>query len=113
MVIARSSIGCIDTASVRIAVDPLGDIYIPSAFTPNGDGKNDVFRILGGQIRELDFRIYNRWGEVIFASRDRTQGWDGRYKGKLQPNAVYVYFLKAILQNGATATKKGTVTLIK
>lgn len=113
MVIARSSTGCIDTASVLVVVDPLGDIFIPSAFTPNGDGKNDLFKVLGGNIKELDMKIYNRWGQMIFNSHERMKGWDGTVAGKAQATGTYVYTIRAVLKNGSIINKKGTVLLIR
>lgn len=101
-VIARSPSGCIDSASVSILADPLSGIFLPTAFTPNGDGKNDVFKILGGKIQKIDLKIFNRWGQVVFSTTDRTKGWDGSFAGKPQPPGNYVYVLKAVLQNGST-----------
>lgn len=112
-VVARSNSGCIDSASVIITVNPLNDLFIPNAFTPNGDGKNDVFRVLGEKIQKFDMKIYNRWGQLIFSSNERLKGWDGNFAGKHQPTGNYVYVLKATLQNGNTINKKGTILLIK
>lgn len=114
MAIARSFTGCIDTATITIMVDPAGnDIFIPSAFTPNGDGKNDVFKVLGGNIREFDMKIFNRWGQMIFSSNHRTKGWDGSFAGKEQPGGAYVYAISAVLKNGTVVNKKGTIMLIR
>lgn len=111
--IARSQSGCVDSASVNIIVDPLSGLFLPTAFTPNGDGKNDVFKILGGKIQKLDLKIFNRWGQVVFSTTDRTKAWDGSFAGKPQSAGNYVYVLKAVLQNGSTINKKGTILLIK
>lgn len=114
VVIAKSSGGCIDTASVTVVIDPIGkNIFIPSAFTPNGDGRNDVFRILGEEIKELDMKIFNRWGQNIFSTRERARGWDGTYNGKAQSTGLYVYAIKLVLKDGTVINKKGTVVLIK
>ena len=114
VVIAKSFTGCRDTASVELLVDPIGkNIFIPSAFTPNGDGKNDVLRVLGGEIKELDMKIFNRWGQVVFSTRERSGGWDGTLNGKAQPGGVYVYAVLLILKDGTVINKKGTVLLIK
>jgi hypothetical protein len=70
--------GCLDTASVTVVVQPnLGDFFIPNAFTPNGDGKNDVFKVYGSSIRDIDIRVFNQWGQLIFESQDAQRGWDG------------------------------------
>ena len=112
-VIARSNSGCIDSASTTIVIDPLNDVFVPTAFTPNGDGKNDVFRVLGGKIEKLDFKIFNRWGQLIFATDERTKGWDGNFVGRPQLAGNYTYVLRAVLQNGIVINKKGTVLLIR
>lgn len=111
--IAVSRQGCIDSSSVFITIDPLNDLFIPSAFTPNGDGRNDEFRILGEKIKTMELEIFNRWGQVIFSTRERTKGWNGNFSGVPQVAGVYVYLLKAILQNGRKVNKKGTVLLIR
>lgn len=112
-VIAKSNAGCLDTASVAIKVIPLDDIYIPSGFTPNGDGKNDLFRVVGANIKDFDFKVFNRWGQIVFATNDIGKGWDGTLAGKPQPPDVFVYVVVVKLNNGSTVTKKGTVTLIR
>lgn len=89
------------------------DIYVPNAFTPNGDGKNDVLYVRSETIKSLSFYIYSQWGEQIFYSNSVSVGWDGNYKGSRQPVGVYVYYLKAIMENGRELNKKGTITLIK
>jgi len=88
-------------------------IYVPNAFTPNGDGKNDMVHVHGETIRSLKFYIYDQWGELLFTSSDVQNGWDGTYKGKKEPAGVYVYYLKATLNDGRSVNKKGTITLIR
>lgn len=112
-VAARSAAGCTDTASLLLQVVPPNDIYVPSAFTPNGDGRNDVLYVIGKDVAGLDFKVYNRWGETVFASRDKSAGWDGRVNGRLQPSGTYVYTLRAKKANGQTVDKKGTVSIIR
>jgi gliding motility-associated-like protein len=112
-VVGRSAGGCLDTALVQVIVDPLGDVFIPSAFTPNGDGRNDQFTVAGGSFKTFDLKVFNRWGELIFYSQQRTRGWDGRYAGREQPTGSYVYVLNATLSNGRRVEKRGTVTLIR
>lgn len=112
--VGQSVNGCIDTARVTLAViKPMEDIFVPNVFTPNNDGKNDELRVYGNTIETIDFRIFNQWGEAIFRTNDKNKGWDGRYKGVMQPIAVYIYTLKATMQNGVTITKKGSVTIIR
>jgi len=111
--IARSADGCIDTAFLELQADPTDGIYIPDAFTPDGDGRNDVFRILGGKIRSMDLKIYNRWGEAVFRTQERSRGWDGKQGGKELPSGAYVYQLSCTLDDGRKISRKGTVVLIR
>ena len=86
---------------------------MPSAFTPNNDGKNDCYRIkYWGVIEELDFAIYNRWGERIFHTSNSTDCWDGSYNGVKQDPGVYVYLITAKTSCGKVF-KKGTFALIR
>jgi gliding motility-associated-like protein len=112
-VVTQSASGCIDIDSVQIIVDPLGDVFIPTAFTPNGDGKNDLFTIAGGQFKSFELRIWNRWGEPVFISKERSKGWDGNFANKPQPSGAYVYVLIATLKSGREVQRQGTVTLIR
>jgi gliding motility-associated-like protein len=112
-VAARSAQGCIVVDSLTIVVDPLGSIYIPTAFTPNGDGKNDRFTVSGGQFKLFDLKIFNRWGQMVFQSFERTKGWDGTSAGRVQPAGTYVYILVATLKDGKTVKRNGMVTVIR
>lgn len=97
-----------------IAEIPLGELALPTAFSPNGDGLNDVLRILGGKnVKEIELAIYNRWGEQVFYTNDIKIGWDGTYKGKLQNSGVYAYTLKVTFLNAEVLNKKGNITMIK
>lgn len=89
------------------------EIFVPNVFTPNGDGKNDILKVYGNYIRSVDFRIFNQWGQLIFSSTDAMMGWDGKYKGQLQPVGVYTYTLKLVRQDGTTVSKTGAVNLIQ
>jgi gliding motility-associated-like protein len=112
--VAQSPDGCIDTAQVSVTVIPGNeDVFVPNVFTPNGDGKNDDLRVYGNLIQSIDLTIFNQWGELIFNTKDKNKGWDGRHKGVMQPITVYVYVLKAVMQNGSVITKKGSVTLVR
>ena len=88
-------------------------IFIPNAFTPNGDGENDVLFVRGYSITGLRLLIYNRWGEKVFETRDITRGWDGTYKGKAPCSDVYGYYLEVDCFGGERFTKKGNVTILK
>jgi len=110
----RNAAGCQanDTINIKVYKEP--DIYVPNAFTPNNDGKNDIFRITAPGIASVQyFRIYNRWGKLIYQSADFNKGWDGTLNGRMLENDTYVWIIKAIDYNGTVIEKKGTVTLIR
>jgi gliding motility-associated-like protein len=89
------------------------EIYIPNTFTPNGDGKNDVFYVYGNAIAKVQMRIYNQWGQFIYESLQLQNGWDGTFKGQVQPNGVYVYYIDLVLTDGTKTRRKGTITLLR
>jgi gliding motility-associated-like protein len=96
------------------STNPLGDgIYIPNAFTPNGDGNNDVLMVYGNVIQSIVFSIYDQWGELQFKTTNKDTGWDGTYKGTRQPVGVYVYYLEVTTKDNQVIKKKGTVTLLR
>ena len=99
------------TAIVQYPQDDL--IYVANAFTPNGDGINDVVYVHSQSIKSMAFYIYDQWGEMLFESTSQAVGWGGTYKGKQQPVGVYVYYVKAVMNDGHQLTKKGTITLLK
>ena len=102
-----------DTISIKVYnVDP--DLYVPSAFTPNGDGLNDNFRpILLGMKQLSYFRVYNRWGQLVFATSVIGNGWDGTFKGSPQDSGNYVWIAEGIDYKGRITKKKGNVVLIR
>lgn len=108
---------CTSTAAVTVTVHELvcgePDIFVPDAFTPNDDGNNDVLFVRGRHIASMEFRVFDRWGETVFASDDPASGWDGRYKGKAVDPAVYVYWLTATCADGQDYFHKGNVTVIR
>jgi len=107
-------LGANSTAVTGTAANPFGDgIFIPNAFTPNGDGNNDVLYVYGNTIQKLTFSVYDQWGELQFRTTNKAAGWDGTYKGHAQPVGVYVYYAEVTLDNGQVVKKKGTVTLIR
>ncbi len=107
------AIGCVSTDSINIMVLPVGDVFFPTAFSPNGDGNNDVYRAAGSSVKQFRLAIYNRWGEKIFESNNFLDGWDGYYKGVQQPMEVYVYASTVTLLNNKTREYKGSITLIR
>lgn len=113
-VIGMSFYGCKDTASVTIRVDR--DVYefVPSSFTPNGDGRNDLFRVVNLKYQKLvDFRVYNRWGREVFHTTDATKGWDGTLEGQPQDLGVYYYQIIVAKPDGVQKNYNGSVTLIR
>lgn len=108
-----SSLGC-GTASDDVKITVYNDIYIPNSFTPNGDGKNDRFRLLPYADYTVNkFLIYNRWGRVIFETKDATKGWDGTQNGIPASMGTYVYFLELQNSKQQKIIKKGTVLLLR
>ncbi len=90
-----------------------GSIFIPSAFTPNGDNSNDIFYVRGANIDNLEMSIYNQWGERIFFSDDQALGWDGTYDGRVVQLSTYVYIVQIKLTDGTEETRKGHVTVLR
>jgi gliding motility-associated-like protein len=98
---------------VREVVCGPPDVFVPNAFTPNTDNKNDFLYVRGNNIAELVFRVYDRWGELVFETFDQSTGWDGTYKGKLCDPAVFVYYLEILCIDQEKYFEKGNVTLIR
>jgi gliding motility-associated-like protein len=108
--------GCIDSAQVRVNVySTLPEIYVPNAFTPNGDGANDYFRLIAPGIERISvFRVYNRWGQLVYDSPvTHSIGWDGMYNGKPVASGTFVWVVQAVDYTGRKHTKRGTVTLVR
>jgi gliding motility-associated-like protein len=111
--IVTNAEGCTDTVChpVQAIIHPLLDV--PNAFTPGRFGTNAIVKVMGFGIVHMTWRIYNRWGQVVFQSDDPDIGWDGYYRGQVQPMDVYAYTLEADFSDGTHATKKGDITLIR
>jgi gliding motility-associated-like protein len=92
---------------------PVLEVYIPNTFTPNGDGKNDIFKVYNNYLKSVTMKVFNQWGELIFTSTDPGKGWDGTSKGKLQPTGVYVYVVNVVLLDGTAVNRKGSINLIR
>jgi gliding motility-associated-like protein len=117
---ATTAYGCSDTDSISIKTFCQGtQVFIPNAFTPNGDGFNDVLMVRASGIALVKiFRVFNRWGEVVFEKgnfqpNDPQHGWDGRIKGVESGPDVFVYTAEVVCENGATFSYKGNVTILK
>lgn len=109
--------GCLDTLDVVIGLEDFicgfPNVYLPNAFTPNGDGVNDVLLVRGRNITRVFLIIFNRWGQKVFESSDQSVGWDGTFEGELLPPDVYGYYLEVQCGDGETYTVKGNITLIR
>ena len=102
-----------DTISV-IQKDCLQGFYIPNAFTPNYDGKNDLFKpMIFGRLRSYQFSIFNRFGQVVFQSADISKGWNGAISGNTQDTQTYVWVCTYQFEDEKPVVKKGTVTLLR
>lgn len=109
--------GCSNKGAVWVVVlEPICEepyIFVPSGFSPNGDGKNDVFRVRGNFIEGIYLAVYDRWGEKVFETDDPAQGWDGTLKGELLPPDVYGFYVRVLCFGGENFVRKGNVTLIR
>ncbi|HEY0272166.1 MAG TPA: PKD domain-containing protein, partial [Chitinophaga sp.] len=105
--------GCQDTLCQKVSaiVVPLFDV--PSAFSPNGDGRNDVFLVKAFGVDHFEMKIFNRQGLLVFQSNDPQIGWDGKYKGAEQPMDAYAYEVTLVFTDGTKANKAGSVTLLR
>ncbi len=111
--IVTSDFGCTDSISKVITVDDEYSIYIPNAFTPNGDGINDTFQPKGSGFTKYNLNIFDRWGTRIFQSNDLTNAWDGFLKGAHCEDGVYTYKITLLTIGGKAKDLTGSVTLIK
>lgn len=115
-VLVSNAAGCFDSAYVTVRVFRTNpQIFVPTAFTPNGDGKNDYVRPIPVGITRMDyFRIYNRWGQLVYSSTNtEARGWDGRINGQEQATATFVWIVRGSDFTGKVVFAKGTVTLIR
>jgi gliding motility-associated-like protein len=111
--------GCVASDNITISVDKIRRIFVPTGFSPNGDGENDRLLVHGqSSARVLDFRVYDRWGELLFEMEntkvnDPNEGWDGTFRGKESMPGVYVWVLEVQYQDGVKEILKGDTTLIR
>lgn len=109
-----SNKGCRSFDTVKVDIDYRDNIFVPTGFSPNGDGKNDVFRIANMTFQRLmEFRVFNRWGQEIFSTNNAKGGWDGTWKGEPQPIGTYKYIIRIGFPDGIVETYQGDVTLIR
>lgn len=112
--------GCSDSTEFTIKVDEAVRVFVPNAFSPNGDGTNEVLIVYSpGDVQNVNaFRIFNRWGELVFEQSNFSPnlegyGWDGTFRGKLMNAGVFVYFVEVLLIDGRTEILTGDVTLFR
>lgn len=110
---AYNEYGCDSTVCQPISaiITPLAKV--PNAFSPNGDGVNEIIRVRGYGITKMDWRVYNRWGALMFRGTSIKDSWDGKFKGAVQPQDVYVYVLSVTFSDGTTENSKGDITLLR
>ena len=108
-------LGCLDSASILVKIFRTNpQIFVPTGFTPNGDGLNDILKPIAVGIERIEyFRVYNRWGQLVFSTTVNEHGWDGRIGGKPQTTNTYAWVVKAIDYTGRPVFQKGTSTLIR
>jgi gliding motility-associated-like protein len=112
--IVRNIGGCLDTATMVFnAENPCTDLFVPTAFSPNGDNQNDILFVYGSCINFMQFEIYNRWGERVFISTNPTNGWDGTWRGQPCESAVFTYVLTGQTLDGTAIEMQGNISLIK
>lgn len=111
--VAYNDEGCTDTIckAVDAAIDRIADV--PNAFSPNGDGSNDILFVHGEAIQQFSFKLFNRWGHLVFETTTIEKGWDGIFNGQPAPTEGYAYLLDVTFTDGVTLTKKGNITLLR
>ena len=113
-VVGTTNQGCSDTVCITIHVDTdCGQLFLPLAFSPNGDGNNDVWKVYGRCIKSIELLIFNRWGEKVFESYDANEGWDGTFRGKALDTDVFVYMATITMRDGEVKKLKGDITLLR
>jgi gliding motility-associated-like protein len=109
---AVNYLGCTAELVVDVPLDcEVADI--PNAFSPNGDGKNDVLYVRGSNMQTMSFKVYNRWGQIVFETHDPSKGWDGKYKASEAPVEAYAYVLSVVFKSGGVFQKQGNITLLR
>ncbi len=104
---------CQVSSGTQSATTITDQVYVPNAFTPNNDGRNDILFVYSNVIQSMRLQVFNQWGEKIFESTNRLNGWNGEAKGKQQPSGVYVYTLHVVTTTGQVIDRKGAITLVR
>ncbi|MGZ4011661.1 MAG: T9SS type B sorting domain-containing protein, partial [Flavisolibacter sp.] len=113
--LVTDSKGCKGTDSIMVnSKECMAGVYVPTAFSPNDDGRNDDFKAMAfGNIKSFELTVYNRWGEIIFKTNDRFKGWNGKFGGMEQRSDVYIWTCRYRFEGEGEQVKKGTVTLLR
>ena len=110
--VAWNELGCTDTVTKEVVVKAIPEIFIPNAFTPNRDFHNRYFTISTLYVIDMDFIIFDRWGEIVYRCTDLDIKWDGTFKGKPVPDGVFGYYMVGLDVNGDYVIRKGTITVL-
>ncbi|MCB0816074.1 MAG: gliding motility-associated C-terminal domain-containing protein, partial [Flavobacteriales bacterium] len=113
MLAIMDDLGCVDTTYRTLFIDPQFQFYAPSAFTPDGDGINDVFSGAGVGVETYQMRIFDRWGQLVYETNDPSEPWDGSKAGAECPTGVYVYWFRLQAIAGEVNEFMGHVTLVR
>jgi gliding motility-associated-like protein len=105
--------GCRDTDTVMVLVNYVEGVGVPTAFSPNGDGQNDVLYVKGYALEAISLVVYNRYGQIVFETADQNIGWDGTFKGRDENPGVFTWVLQYNFIDGRSGTQKGNTTLIR
>lgn len=111
--LVASNEACLDSVCKMVDAEVRLAIAVPSAFSPNGDGANDVLFARGGGVQSFTLKVFNRWGQVVFETHDLAKGWDGTFKGQPQEIETYAYVLTATFIDGSTYQKSGNISLVR
>lgn len=109
----KNNYGCTDSITKYIVVDAGINVFVPTAFTPNGDELNGIFLPTYENVAAVELTIMNRWGEVVFKTNSLEEGWDGSYKGEATTDGVFVYYIQAKGYDNKNYTFRGTVTMVR
>ncbi|MFM7672214.1 MAG: gliding motility-associated C-terminal domain-containing protein [Bacteroidota bacterium] len=113
-VIASTQAGCRGEGYIKVRVYKGPDIYVPTGFTPNNDGKNDKFTPFPVGMKSYNyFKVFNRWGQLVFSTTQLNFGWDGKWNGTEQPGGTFVWMIEGLTKDNRIITKKGTVVMIR
>lgn len=114
IVYASTPSGCTGTDTIKVQTYKGPEVYVPNAFTPNGDGLNDILKpVLVGMRSFGYFHVFNRYGQMIFSAASQGEGWDGRFQGKMQGMGTYIWMVEAVDYKGNRVFRKGYVSIMQ